>query len=273
MGPSPALGRRCRGTWALCEPSAVLLWRLGLAWSLLVAVVDASTGRGIVLSGFVLLGPFCVLFTGRWLRTAVAGILGICLVVVLGIPDGIWGTSLERILVGLAVLVAACSTLTLVITVRTGLSLMVTASLATACSGSASSSRPPEPVTSMTRAVPCRQQYRAWKHGPAAAQTRMQAAVNAVQAAEESGNATALRSALKKLGPDALAAAQTPPPRCVDPGGLYGDYVTAVFEAGDNARASDGISGLLKAAASLKGLKKIESGLAAEANRATAKNQ
>ena len=98
----------------MSEPSAVLLWRLGTAWSLLVAVVDALTGRGIVLSGFVLLGPYCVLFTGRWLRTAAAGALGISLVVVLGIPDGIWGTSLERFLIGLAVLVAATSTLALV---------------------------------------------------------------------------------------------------------------------------------------------------------------
>jgi hypothetical protein len=240
---------------------------------LLVAVVDASTGRGIILSGFALLGPFCVLFTGRWLRTAVAGALAICLVVVLGIPDGIWGTSLERFLVGLAVLVAASSTLALVITVRTGLSLMVTASLATACGGSASSNRPAAPVTSMARAVPCRPQYQAWKHGPASAQDGMQAAVNAVQAAEESGNAAALRSALKKLVPAALAAAQAPPPRCADPGGLYSEYVTAVYEAGDNARAAEGTGGLLKAAAGLKGLKTIESQLAAEANRATAKDQ
>jgi hypothetical protein len=272
MSSSPASGRICRGTWALPEPSAVWLWRLGLAWSVLVAAVDALTGRGIILSGLVLLGPFCVLFTGRWLRTAVAGAVGICLVLVLGIPDGIWGTSLERFLIGLAVLVAASSTLALIITVRTGLSLMVSASLATACGGSASSSRPAAPATSVMQPVPCRQQYQAWKHGPALAEDKMQAAVSAVQATEESGNAPALRSALKKLVPAALAAAQVPPPRCADPDGLYSEYVTAVYVAGDNARSAEGTSGLLKAAAPLQGLKTIESRLAAEASRAMAKN-
>jgi len=241
-----------------------------MTWSLLAAVVDAATGRGIVLSGFVLLGPYCVLFTGRWLRTAVAGAIGIGLVLVLAIPDGIWGTSLERFLIGLAVLVAASSTLALFIGVRTGLSLMVTASLATACgSSSASSSRPPAPAASAAQPVSCRQQYQAWEHGPAA-QDKMEAAVQAVQAAERTGNVSAIRSTLRKLMPAALAAAQVPPPRCADPGGLYSEYVTTVYTAGDNAHSAAGTASLLQAAASLKGLKTIQSQLAAEATRATA---
>jgi hypothetical protein len=257
----------------LSEPTAVLLWRLGLAWSLLVAVVDASTGRGIVLSGFVLLGPYCVLFTGRWLRTAVAGAVGICLVIVLAIPDGIWGTSLERFLIGLAVLVAASSTLALVITVRTGLSLMVTASLATACGSSASSSRPAAPVTTAARPVSCRQQYQAWENGPASAANKMGVAASAVLVAEQSGDASALRSALKKLVPAALNAADFPSPRCADPEDLYSEYVDAVFLAGDTASTAKGTSGLLKAAAPLKDLKTIEAQMAAEVNRTTAKSQ
>src|SRR5271155_5078453 len=60
MVPSPAFRLRRRGTWALSEPSAVLLWQAGLAWSSVAALVDASTGRRIVLSGFVLAGPVCV---------------------------------------------------------------------------------------------------------------------------------------------------------------------------------------------------------------------
>src|ERR1022692_3137820 len=139
MGPSPAVGRRRRAAWALSEPSAVLLWQLGMAWSSVAAVVDASMGRRLVLSGFVLIGPICVLFTGRWLRTAVAGVWAICLVVILGIPDGIWGTGLERSLIGMAVLVAVSSTLALVVTVRACLGLMVSASIATGCGSPASS--------------------------------------------------------------------------------------------------------------------------------------
>ena len=251
----------------------MLLWQLGLAWSSLVAVVDASTGRRIVLSGFALIGPCCVLFTGRWLRTAVAGAWAFCLVVVLGIPDGIWGTRLEAFLIGLAVLVAVTSTLALVVTIRTGLSLMVTASLATACGSPASSSSSTRPAPAAARPVSCRQQYQAWQHGPALAeQNRLQAAVSAAQAAEESGNAAAMRSALNKLMPAALAAALAGPPVCADPADLYLDYVIAIYDAGNNARSAVGISGLLKAAAPLKGLKALESRLAAEASRATAKN-
>src|ERR1022692_4519394 len=77
---------------ALSEPSAVLLWQLGMASSSVAAIVDAWTGRRLVLSSFVLIGPYCVALTGRWLRTALAGAWAICLVVVLGVSDGIWGT-------------------------------------------------------------------------------------------------------------------------------------------------------------------------------------
>ena len=253
------------------EPAAVLLWQLGMAWSSAAAVVDVWTGRRLVLSGLVLIGPCCVLLTGRWLRTAVAGAWAVSLVVVLGIPDGIWGTGLERLLIGLAVLVAVSSTLALVITVRAGLSLMVTASLAAGCSSTTSSSQ--RPATPRSQPVSCRQQYQTWRHGPAAAEDRMRAAVNAVQVAERSGNVTAMRSALKRLVPAALAAAQAPPPRCADPDGLFSDYVTTVYVAGDDARSARGISGLLKAAAPLKTLKTKEARLAAEAARVVGKDQ
>jgi hypothetical protein len=247
-----------------------LLWQFGMAWSSIAAVVDASTGRRIVLSWFVLAGPVCVLFTGRWLRTAVAGAWAIGLVVVLGIPDGIWGTQLQGVLIGLAVLVAVGSTLALVISVRSALWLTVTASLAAGCGSPAAPSR--RPAVPSARPVSCRQQYEAWKRNPALAEDKMQAAVNAVQAAERSGNTAEVRSTLKRLMPAALVAAQSPPPRCVDPDGLYSEYVTTVYQAGYDAHSAQGISNLLKAAAPLKGLETIDSQLTAEANRAMAKN-
>jgi hypothetical protein len=127
--------RRRRGeAWALSEPPAVLLWQLGIAWSSLVAVADACTGRHVVLSGFALLGPVCVFFTGRWLRTALAGAWATGLVLVLGVPDGIWGSGLETPLICAAVVVAVISTLLLVMTARACLSLTATAVLA-ACGG------------------------------------------------------------------------------------------------------------------------------------------
>ncbi len=98
----------------------------------------------------------------------------------------------------------------------------------------------------------------------------MQAAVGAVLAAEEFGNAVAVRSAMKKLVPAAEAATQESPPQCADPEGLYSEFVTTVYAAGHNARSAKGLSSLLKAAAPLKGLKTLESRLAAEANQALA---
>jgi hypothetical protein len=271
MVPSPAFRLRRRGTWALSEPSAVLLWQAGLAWSSVAAVVDASTGRRIVLSWFVLAGPVCVAFTGRWLRTAVAGAWATGLVVLLGIPDGIWGTHLDGFLIGLAVLVAVSSTLALVITVRTALWLTVTASLAAGCGSSPAATPSAGPDTPVARPASCRQQYEAWKRRPAVAEHKMQAAVKAVLAAEKSGNAVAVRSTLKRLMPAAVVAAQSRPPRCADPEHLYIEYVTTVYEAGYDAHSAHGISNLLTAAAPLRGLKEIDSRLAAEVDRATAR--
>ncbi len=228
-------------------------------------------------SGFVLIGPYCVLFTGHRLRTALAGAWAICLVVVLGVPDGIWGSRLETLLIGAAVFVAVSSTLTLLITLRTALSLAVSALLAAAC-GSHATSSGRRPAVSAAPPVSCRRQYETWKQGPGLARNSgLQAAVNAVQAAEKSGNAAAMRAAMraamKKLMPVAVATgAAGPIPHCADPAGLYDEYVSGIYAAGYNARSANGLSGLLKAAAQLTGLKNIESQLAIEVNRAVAKN-
>jgi hypothetical protein len=248
-----------------------VLWQAGLAWSSVAAVVDASTGRRIVLSWFVLAGPVCVAFTGRWLRTAVAGAWATGLVVILGIPDGIWGTHLEGFLIGLAVLVAVGSTLALVVTIRSALWLTVTAFLAAGC-GSPAATPSRSPVVPSARPVSCRQQYEAWKRRPVVAENKMQTAVKAVLAAEESGNAVAVRSTLKRLMPAALVAAKSRPPRCVDPEHLYIKYVTTVYEAGYDAHSAQGISNLLKAAAPLRGLQTIDIRLAAEVHQVMAEN-
>ena len=257
--------------WALSEPSAVLLWQLGMASSSVAAVVDAWTGRRIVLSGFVLIGPYCVALTGRWLRTALAGAWAICLVVVLGVPDGIWGTRLETSLIALAVFVAVSSTLTLLITFRTALSLAVTGFLAAACGSHGAS--PGRPAVPAARPVSCRQQYETWQHGPAQAEVgRLAPTLKTVQVAGNSGDVSGMATAMQKLMPAAIVLAGDAVPHCADPAGLYAEYVTRIYAAGDNARSAKGLSGLLKAAAPLKGLKSIESRLTAEVNHALAKN-
>jgi cation:H+ antiporter len=69
------------------------LWALGLALSFLVALVDAALGGRVVLIGVLIVGPCCVVLTGRWVPTALTGVWVISLAVLLGVPDGIWGTA------------------------------------------------------------------------------------------------------------------------------------------------------------------------------------
>lgn len=259
-----------RGTWALSDPSSVLFWRLGIGWSVLAGLLDASTGKRVVLSALVLLGPCCVVLTGRWLRTAVAGAWAVFLVIILGIPDGIWGSGLQGKLIDLAVLVATGCTLALVITFRGALSLALTALLASCGSAAGSAGRrtsePTVPVTS------CRSQYLAWDSSEQkAAGRRVTAAVKAVHAAERTGSPQALRSALGKLMPAAEAlGASGGMPHCADPGAKYTDYILKVNNAGYQASTARSRAGLLKAAAQLKGLPVIESQLQAEVSRVLA---
>ena len=245
-----------------------MLWQLGMASSSVAAIVDASTGRRIVLSGFVLIGPYCVALSGRWLRTAVAGAWATLLVVVLAIPDGIWGTRLETSLVGFAIFVAVSSTLALLITVRTALSLTITGFLA-ACGSHASSTG--RPIVSAARPASCRQQYETWQHGPAEAEIgKLAPAFHTVQVAAKAGDVPEIAAAVQGLKPAALVLAGDPVPHCADPAGLYTQYVNRIYTAGSDARTAKGLSGLLKATAPLKGLTTVESRLAAEANRALA---
>lgn len=214
---------------------------------------------------FVLIAPFCAAFTGRWLRTAVVGVWAICLVVVLAVPDGIWGTRLEMSLIGVALFVAVSSTLILLITLRAALSLAVTA-----CGSHGTS--PGRPAVS-ARPVSCHQQSETWKHGPGQAEiSELAATLKTIRAAEKSGDVPALATGMKKLMPAAVILAKHPIPVCADPGKLYAGFTDRTYTAGYNARSAKGLSGLVKAAARLKGLKTIESRLTAELNHALAKN-
>jgi cation:H+ antiporter len=69
------------------------LWQAGLALTLIAAAADAGLGHRVILIGLLITGPCCVLLTGRWMPTGIIGLLAVGLAVVLGLPDGIWGTS------------------------------------------------------------------------------------------------------------------------------------------------------------------------------------
>jgi cation:H+ antiporter len=87
-------GPRSRPSRASLLPSWPVrrLWIIGMALSLMVAVIDAGLGHRVVLIGLLIIGPCCVLLTGRWVPTGLAGMWATGLAILLGIPDGIWGT-------------------------------------------------------------------------------------------------------------------------------------------------------------------------------------
>ena len=86
------------------------VWILALALSSLIAAVDAILGHHIILIGLLVVGPCCALLTGRWAETASAGAWAVALAVLVGIPDGIWGTSTHLILLAAVVIVSLVST-------------------------------------------------------------------------------------------------------------------------------------------------------------------
>jgi len=99
------------------EASLVPTWsvnRLALLALILlvtVAAVDAVLGRRIVLIGLLVIGPMCGALTGKWRRTAQLGALALGLSVLLGLPDGVWGTKTQFAFVLAVGLVTAIVTL------------------------------------------------------------------------------------------------------------------------------------------------------------------
>jgi cation:H+ antiporter len=83
---------------------------LAITMTSLIAGTDAILGSHVILIGLLILGPCCALLTGRWTRTGIAGALAIALAVLLGLPDGIWGTSTHAVFLATVVIVAIIST-------------------------------------------------------------------------------------------------------------------------------------------------------------------
>ena len=75
-----------------------------------MAAIDAALGNRAVLIGLLIVGPCCVVLTGRWVPTALTGLWVTGLAVALGLPDGIWGTAIFFIWLGAVAMVALAST-------------------------------------------------------------------------------------------------------------------------------------------------------------------
>ena len=86
------------------------LWLLALAISSIIAGIDAALGHHVVLIGLLIAGPCCALLAGRWGATASTGIWAIALAILLGLPDGIWGSWTHIAFLGAVVVVAAATT-------------------------------------------------------------------------------------------------------------------------------------------------------------------
>ena len=75
-----------------------------------MAAIDAVLGNRVILIGLLIVGPCCVVLTGRWVPTALTGLWVTGLAVVLGLPDGIWGTAIFFIWLGAVAVVALATT-------------------------------------------------------------------------------------------------------------------------------------------------------------------
>ena len=110
---SPVSDRSWLGRKAALVPGWPVrkLFLLGLGLSVCIAVVDALLGHHVILIGLLIAGPCCVVLTGRWVPAGLTGLWVIGLALVLGIPDGIWGTSTHLVFLAAVAAVALASTL------------------------------------------------------------------------------------------------------------------------------------------------------------------
>ena len=99
--------------WSVCR-----LLAFGLASSSLVAAVDALSGNRVILIGLLIIGPCCVLLSGRWVPTALAAGWAVSLAVLLGVPDGIWASEVHLAFLAAVATVALATTAAAVVTDR-----------------------------------------------------------------------------------------------------------------------------------------------------------
>jgi hypothetical protein len=148
--------------------------------------------------------------------------------------------------------------------------LIAAAGLTSACGTAAARPRTPRAPQLRRRPRPAKQQYSAWKHGPALAPgKRLVAALNAVQSAGTSEDIPAMTAALKTAGSAAVDLGRYPIPACADPHGYWGAVLARIRAAGDNAGTASGLSGLILAEAPLKDVPGLEAKLDAELKRTT----
>ena len=121
------------------------------------------------------------------------------------------------------------------------------------------------PAAAAATTASCRQQYQAWKYGPARPDgKKLAAALNGVQSAGTSDDITLMRAGLKRAGRIAHRLQAYPMPHCADPAGYWAQTVADIRASGDNAGAATGLMGLIAAEVPLKKVPALEHKLQAE---------
>ena len=96
--------------------------------------------------------------------------------------------------------------------------------------------------TATTPAQSCHAQYEAWKNGPTrSAAKRFVAQFRAVEAAGTVEDIPRTVAALKAAGRGAQALQAYPMPKCADPHGYWGQFLTRVRAGADNASTGTGL--------------------------------
>jgi hypothetical protein len=109
----------------------------------------------------------------------------------------------------------------------------------------------------------CKQQYQAWRTGPANAGGRkLDADAAAIGRADD--DIPAMASDLKIVGTDAASILAYPMPKCADPAGYWPQCLNLMKAAGDNAGAASGLAALILAEVPLRQLPGIQAKLSAE---------
>lgn len=143
-----------------------------------------------------------------------------------------------------------------------------------ACSTSASTPHAAPARRTAPKPPTCHQQYETWKHGTAARSVRsLLAALRKVQSAGAAEDIPQLGTALARAGRAASRLTAYPVPRCADPAGYYASFLTHIQAAGDNAKSTSGLGGLMLAEVPLKAVPGIERRLDAELNRTVGKHR
>lgn len=106
----------------------------------------------------------------------------------------------------------------------------------------------PGPSAATTKPATGKQQFGAWRTGPAKNLAEsFKTDGKALQSASNSEDIPQMDTALKKVGDDAEQLEQYPMPACADPAGDWTQILAGIKAAGDNASSTPGLAGMVAA--------------------------